>query len=89
MPAAAAVRGTLEVLASSPLPSKLWPACCPPPMQVETMYDATCLKIRETAERSQLAVPESLRPTAVPGPKCMYHINLSGEKEGSQMRAPT
>lgn len=48
-------------------------------MQIEALYDATCLRIREIAERSQLSVPESLRPTAVPGPKTMYHINLSGK----------
>ncbi|GAB4817650.1 hypothetical protein N2152v2_004696 [Parachlorella kessleri] len=45
--------------------------------EIETMYDATCQKIRETAETYKLAVPESLRPTTLPGPKNMYHINLS------------
>ena len=43
---------------------------CPPVSQIDTMYDATCQKIRETAEQHQLAVPESLRPTAVPGRLC-------------------
>ncbi len=61
----------------------MWASTCSVPallprVQIETMYDATCQKIRETAETYKLAVPESLRPTTLPGPKNMYHINLSG-----------
>jgi hypothetical protein len=44
------------------------------------MYDAVCQRIREFAEAHKVAVPESLRPTAVPGPKAMYHVNLSGAR---------
>ena len=42
------------------------------------MYDATCQRIREVAEEARLPLPDALRPEAIPGPKQMYHVNLSG-----------
>jgi hypothetical protein len=51
----------------------------PPPPQIETMHDATCERIRAVAEAHNLPVPDALRPTAIPGPKQMYHVNMSGE----------
>lgn len=45
--------------------------------QIDTMYDATCSKIREVAERNSLPLPDALRPSSIPGPKQMYHVNLS------------
>ena len=46
--------------------------------QIDTMYDATCQRIREVAEAEGLPVPDALRPNSIPGPKDLYHINLSG-----------
>jgi hypothetical protein len=43
------------------------------------MHDATCERIRAVAEAHNLPVPDALRPTAIPGPKQMYHVNMSGE----------
>lgn len=51
--------------------------CTPAPLQIDTMFDATCQRIREVAEANSLPLPDALRPTAVPGTK-MYHVNMSG-----------
>ncbi|KAI8463251.1 MAG: arginine decarboxylase [Monoraphidium minutum] len=45
--------------------------------QIDTMYDATCQRISEVAEENGLPVPDALRPTSIPGPKQLYHVNLS------------
>ena len=50
--------------------------------QIETMHDATCERIRAVAEAHNLPLPDALRPTAIPGPKQMYHVNMSGEAPG-------
>jgi hypothetical protein len=42
------------------------------------MHDATCQKIQQVAEEHNLEMPDSLRPTSIPGPKQMYHVNMSG-----------
>ncbi|KAI3425248.1 hypothetical protein D9Q98_009016 [Chlorella vulgaris] len=44
--------------------------------QVDTMFDATCARIRQVAQANDLALPDALRPDAVPHSK-MYHVNMS------------
>jgi hypothetical protein len=41
------------------------------------MFDATCARIRQVAQANDLALPDALRPDAVPHSK-MYHVNMSG-----------
>jgi hypothetical protein len=48
--------------------------------KIETMHDATCARIREVAEAHKLPLPDALRPTSIPGPKHMYHVNMSGAR---------
>ncbi|GBF89380.1 arginine decarboxylase [Raphidocelis subcapitata] len=44
---------------------------------IETMHDATCERIRAVAEAHNLPLPDALRPTSIPGPKQLYHVNMS------------
>lgn len=46
--------------------------------EVDTLFEATCARIHDTAAGAGLQLPDALRPCGLPL-SAMYHVNFSGE----------
>ena len=46
--------------------------------EVDTLFEATCARIHDTAAGARLQLPDALRPCGLPL-SAMYHVNFSGE----------